>query len=49
MSCNAEAGAHFDDIDFSNATITGDCNFKGMRIAGVAVADLLAAYHKPRS
>ena len=39
------AGAHFDDIDFSNATITGNCNFKGMKIAGVAVTDLLAAYH----
>lgn len=43
------ASAHFDDIDFSNATITGNCNFKGMRIAGVAVADLLAAYHEKRS
>lgn len=43
------AGAHFDDIDFSNATITGNCNFKGMRIAGVAVTDLLTAYHKQRS
>jgi predicted choloylglycine hydrolase len=43
------AGASFDDIDFSNATITGNCNFRGMRIAGVAVTDLLAAFHKRRA
>jgi hypothetical protein len=40
------AGARFDDIDFSNALITGNCNFKGMQIAGVAVSDLFAAYEK---
>ena len=43
------AGARFDDIDFSKAVITDNCNFKGMRIAGVAVSDLFAAYRKQRS
>src|SRR5262249_26385992 len=43
------AGAHFDDIDFSNATITANCNFKGMRIADIPVTDLLAAYSKKRA
>ena len=38
------AGARFDDINFADAEITARCNFKGMRIAGVLVEDLLAAY-----
>ena len=38
------AGARFDDIDFSNAVITSNCNFNGMRIAGVDVKELLASY-----
>lgn len=37
-------GARFDDINFSGATITENCNFKGMTLAGVPVADLFAAY-----
>ena len=37
------ANAKFDDIDFSNAVITGNCNFRGVQIAGIAVADLFAA------
>jgi uncharacterized protein YjbI with pentapeptide repeats len=43
------AKAKFDDIDFSNAVITSNCNFKGMQIAGVAVSDLFATYEKHRS
>jgi uncharacterized protein YjbI with pentapeptide repeats len=43
------AHARFDDIDFSNTVITGNCNFKGMQIAGVAISDLFAAYQKQRS
>jgi predicted choloylglycine hydrolase len=43
------AGGRFDDIDFSNAVITGNCNFSGMQIAGVAVSDLFAAYERQRS
>lgn len=38
------AGAKFDDIDFSNTVITSNCNFNGMRIAGVGVKELLASY-----
>jgi predicted choloylglycine hydrolase len=38
------AGARFDDIDFSNSVITSNCNFSGMRIAGVDVKELLASY-----
>ena len=38
------AGAAFDDIDFSGTAITANCNFRGMTIAGVAVADPFAAY-----
>ena len=38
------AGARFDDIDFSNAVITSNCNFQGMQIAGVGVKELLATY-----
>jgi hypothetical protein len=38
------AGAKFDDIDFSNTVITSNCNFNGMRIAGVDVKELLASY-----
>jgi uncharacterized protein YjbI with pentapeptide repeats len=43
------AGGKFDDIDFSNAVITSNCNFSGMRIAGVDVKDLFAAYQKQQS
>jgi len=43
------ADAQFDDIDFSNAAITANCNFRGMQIAGVPVADLFAAYKKQQS
>jgi predicted choloylglycine hydrolase len=43
------AGGRFDDIDFSNAVITGNCNFRGMQIDGVSVSDLFAAYRKQRS
>ena len=43
------ADAQFDDIDFSNAAITANCNFRGMHIAGVRVADLLAAYNKHKT
>src|SRR5690242_8753384 len=31
------AGAVFDDIDFSGASIAANCNFRGMTIAGVPV------------
>jgi hypothetical protein len=34
----------FDNIDFTNAAITKNCNFTGMTIAGIAVSELLAAY-----
>ena len=40
------SGAKFDDIDFSNAEITSNCNFMGMKIAGVAVSDLFKAWEK---
>ncbi len=40
------AGSRFDDINFSDAEITGNCNFAGMRIDGVPVADLFAAWKK---
>src|SRR5262249_20001219 len=43
------AGATLDDIDFSNAVITSNCNFNGMRIAGVSVKELLAAYEQRHS
>jgi len=42
------AGTTFDDIDFSDAAITANCNFRGMTIAGVPVVDLLAAYRRQR-
>ena len=42
------AGAKFDDIDFSNTVITSNCNFAGMRIAGVDVKELFAAYEQRR-
>ena len=42
------AGARFDDIDFSNAAITSNCNFAGMQIAGIGVKQLLAAYERQR-
>jgi predicted choloylglycine hydrolase len=38
--------ARFDDIDFSNAEITANCNFAGMRIAGVSVKELFDAYNR---
>ncbi|BBK43059.1 hypothetical protein STVA_30790 [Allostella vacuolata] len=38
------AGARFDDIDFSGAEITRNCNFRGMRIAGIPLDALFAAY-----
>lgn len=43
------AGARFDDIDFSNAVITANCNFAGMEIAGVKVKDLFAAYKRKQA
>lgn len=43
------AGASFDDVNLADAVITDNCNFKGMRIAGVSVADLFAAYNRARS
>ncbi len=43
------AGASFDDINFANAVITNNCNFDGMEIAGVSVAELFAAYNLNRS
>ena len=42
------ASARFDDINFADAEITANCNFKGMRIAGILVEDLLAAYRRAR-
>ncbi len=42
------AGAASDDIDFSGAAITANCNFRGMTIAGVPVADPFAAYERQR-
>lgn len=42
------AGASFDDINFADAVITDNCDISGMRIAGVSVADLFAAYHRHR-
>jgi uncharacterized protein YjbI with pentapeptide repeats len=43
-------GSVFDNINFTNAAIGKHCYFTGMTIAGVAVADLLAAYReRPRS
>jgi hypothetical protein len=43
------AGAKFDDIDFSNTVITSNCNFNGMRIAGVDVKELLASHARRRT
>lgn len=40
------AGAKFDDIDFSDAVITSNCKFNGMRIAGIDVKELLASYRQ---
>ena len=37
-------GSFFDNINFTNAAVGKNCNFTGMMIAGIAVADLLAAY-----
>ncbi|WP_300295889.1 C45 family peptidase [Ferrovibrio sp.] len=42
------ASARFDDINFVNAEITANCNFKGMRLAGVPVEELLAVYRRTR-
>jgi Pentapeptide repeats (8 copies) len=36
--------ARFENINFAGAEITANCNFKGMRIAGLLVEDLFAAY-----
>jgi len=38
------SGSRFDDINFSGAEITGNCNFKGMKIDGVLVDDLFALW-----
>ncbi len=38
------AGASFDDINFADAEITANCNFAGMRVAGVSIEELFAAY-----
>ena len=38
------SGAFFDNINFTNAVIGKNCNVTGMTIAGIAVAELLAAY-----
>jgi len=38
------AESFFDDINFTNAVVGKNCNLTGMTIAGIAVADLLAAY-----
>jgi predicted choloylglycine hydrolase len=43
------AAAHFDDINFAGAEITANCNFRGMRIAGVSIEELFAAYRRTRS
>jgi uncharacterized protein YjbI with pentapeptide repeats len=46
------SSARFDDINFADAEITGNCNFRGMTIAGIPVEDLFAAYRRakpPRS
>ena len=43
------ASARFDDVGFSNAEITSNCNFNGMRIAGVGVKDLFAAYKQQKA
>jgi len=38
---NPSVGFIVDDIDFSDTVITSNCNFSGMRIAGVDVKELL--------
>ena len=38
-------GARLSDINLANVEIT-DAHFEGMKIDGVAVTDMLAAYHK---
>jgi hypothetical protein len=43
------AGAHFDDINFAGADITARCNFRGMRIGGVLVDELFAAYRRVKA
>ena len=43
------ASVRFDDINFADAVITENCNFRGMRIAGVSVEELLAAYRAKQS
>jgi len=43
------SAAFFDNINFTNAAIGENCNFSGMTIAGIPVADLLATYlSKPK-
>ncbi len=42
------AGARFDDINFAGAEISAYCNFKGMRLAGIPVEELFAAYRERR-
>ena len=42
-------GAKFDNINFAGTTITRNCNFAGMQIAGVSVEDLFAAYRRDRA
>ncbi|SME88652.1 Pentapeptide repeat-containing protein [Tistlia consotensis] len=43
------AGARFDDIDFSGAEIGRNCNFAGMTVAGVPLAELFDAYRKQKA
>jgi uncharacterized protein YjbI with pentapeptide repeats len=43
------AGASFDDIDFSGAEIGGNCNFTGMTVAGVPLAELFEAHAKQKA
>lgn len=38
------SASFFDNINFTNAAIGKNCNFTGMTIAGIAVAELLATY-----
>jgi len=42
------AGARFDDIDFAGAEIGPNCNFRGMRLAGIAVEDLFTAWRRQK-
>lgn len=43
------ADAHFDDINLAGVSITENCNFKGMMIAGVSVQELFEAYRSRRT